>query len=410
MTADCGVEGLTYRNSYNFPYPETYTVIPYAKGAKVARIMMYPMISIGNAMTKEVWPVDPRSLCLQQLKELKAMGYSLFSAFEHEFQVIDKSTDRPLWQGTEFCNTNKFALNEELAFTFDKYLYQMGIDLEMQHVEYSPGQYEFPMKPAWGIYGADNSFTFRNAIKQIAQQKNYLATFATTPFPANMKGASNGAHFNFSIWSEQKQPQDTTDDYKTESNQNKTNALYDAKSENKLSDTAMYFIGGILEHINAMTIFANITPNCYRRSNTHAWAPGNVSWGRFNRSVLVRVKTDGQKTYFEYRLSPSACNPYLVTASVIAAGIDGIRNKTKPKYKECTKYAWNEEYKHLPKLPADMQSAIEGLKKDKIIWNAFGDRFCNMLISTKETELKELEALAKDIGQEAAETKMFLNL
>eukprot|EP00484_Ammonia_sp_Unknown_P030432 CAMPEP_0197038030 /NCGR_PEP_ID=MMETSP1384-20130603/15084_1 /TAXON_ID=29189 /ORGANISM="Ammonia sp." /LENGTH=495 /DNA_ID=CAMNT_0042468421 /DNA_START=19 /DNA_END=1506 /DNA_ORIENTATION=+ len=426
---DTVAEGVTFRNCFNFPYPETYCVLPYCTQSKVARIMMYPMIKLGDSVQYEAWPLDPRTICLQQLKQLHSMGYSLFSAFEHEFQVIDSNNNEPLWSGKEFCGTNKFALHQDFAFELEKHLYRMGIDVEQMHVEYSPGQYELPMKASWGIAAADNSFTFRNSIKQIAAQKGYTATFATTPFPDNIQGASNGAHFNFSLWTnsnkQQKnqgntdekesaeKPKDAASDEKKGSNDSdaKVNAFYDETSKNRLSEVAMYFIGGVLEHINAITIFSNITANCYRRTNTHAWAPGNASYGRNNRTVLIRCKTEGNKgTYLEFRLSPSACNPYMVTASVLAAGIDGIKNKIQPKYGECTKDAMGADYEHIPKLPKDLSEAMEALKKDKIIWNAFGERFCTMLINTKTLELKELEDLAKQIGREKAETKMFLDI
>eukprot|EP01083_Nonionella_stella_P152612 489466_1 len=418
LTLDASDDGLTYRNAFGYPYPDTYTIIPYSKSSKIARIMMHPYI---NNLTKEVWPCDPRTICLQQLSQLKAMGFDLYSSFEHEFQMIDNATDEPLWSGKEYCSNNKFTQHQDFAFALDKYLYKMGVDVEVMHVEYSPGQYELPMVPEFGIYAADNSFTFRNAIKQIAQQNDYLATFATTPFPAQMNGASNGTHFNFSLWKDSADAVDAKDndeiiylnedDTENTDNKGKTNAFCDENTATKLSEIAMYFMGGVLKHIDALTVFANGTPNCFRRSIAHSWSPGNVSWGRNNRSVLMRVKTDGQSgTYMEYRLPCAACNPYMVMTSLVAAGIDGIKNKIKPKYKECVKDAWDEEYQHLPKIVPTMKEALKALKDDKVIWNAFGDRFCTMLINVKELELKELDELAKKIGQEQAETNMFLDI
>merc|ERR1719499_1365886 len=270
------------------------------------------------------------------------------------------------------------------------------------------------MKASWGIRGADNSFTLRTAMKQMAQRRGILATFATTPFPDNMEGASNGAHFNFSIWKKggnDKGDDDDDDDGNEKKEDDAINMLYDEKSGNKLSETALYFIGGILEHIGALTVFANGTPNCFRRSIQHDWSPGNVSWGANNRTVLLRYKTDGADgTYFEYRLPGAACNPYLVTASVIAAGIDGIKRKIKPKYKECTKSAWDQEYAELPLIAKDMTTAIGKLKEDKTIWNALGDRFCTMYSNIKEKEVDELQKLTNKIGREKAEIQMFLRI
>ena len=175
---DVGCEGLTYRNAWCFPYPETYRVVPYSTGAKVARIMMYPLI---DKLTREVWPIDPRSICLRQLAELKGLGFHLLSAFEHEFQVFDATSLKPLWSGKEFCGNSKFAEHEDLAFSMERALLALGVDVEQMHVEWGPGQYELPVKAAWGIAGADDSFTLRTAVKQLAHKQGHLASFATTP-------------------------------------------------------------------------------------------------------------------------------------------------------------------------------------------------------------------------------------
>jgi len=416
---DVGGKGLTYRNSWNFPYPETYTVVPYASNAKVARIMFYPLI---NRMTKEVWPVDPRTICLNQIRELRAMGYDMLSAFEHECQLFDDKTLEPIWTKHEYCSNGKFVEKEDLIYDFDRALLKMGVDVEQLHVEYSPGQLEMPMKATWGIEAADNSFTLRTTLKQMAQKRGLLATFATTPFPDNMQGASNGAHFNFSLWTkggaatsgdgDKDKGGDKGGDKDGDSKEEESvNAFYDENSDNKLSETALHFIGGILEHIDALTMFSNATPNCFRRSIEHSWSPGNVSWGANNRTVLLRYKTDGPSgCYFEYRLPGAACNPYLVTASLLAAGIDGIKKKIKPKYKECTANAFSKEYEDLPLIAKDMPTAIQHLKEDKIIWEALGDRFCTMLTNIKALEVEELDKLAEEMGREKAEIDMFLRI
>merc|ERR1719326_1524396 len=124
------------------------------------------------------------------------------------------------------------------------------------------------MKATWGIEAADNSFTLRTAIKQMAQKRGLLASFATTPFPDNMQGASNGAHFNFSIWAKGGGHNESSDGDKDKEREKEkghkdkghkdkggdkdggdskeeeaVNAFYDESSGNRLSEVGLHFIG-----------------------------------------------------------------------------------------------------------------------------------------------------------------------
>ena len=116
------------------------------------------------------------------------------------------------------------------------------------------------MKPSWGIKSGDDSFTYKTIIKQIGIKYNYIASFVTTPECDKTSGCSNGAHFNHSLWDDG------------------NNLFYDEQSDDKLSMTAKYWIGGIFKHIKAISCFAVPTINCYRRVAKHAWAPSVAAW------------------------------------------------------------------------------------------------------------------------------------
>jgi len=110
------------------------------------------------------------------------------------------------------------------------------------------------------------------------------------------------------------------------------NAFADADAEKGLSQTALYYIGGILKHAKAITRVANPTINSYRRLVPGYEAPCYISWSTTNRSALIRVPAArGNGTRAEFRSPDPMCNPYLTFACMLAAGLDGSRTRSCPR-------------------------------------------------------------------------------
>ena len=106
------------------------------------------------------------------------------------------------------------------------------------------------------------------------------------------------------------------------------NVFHDPDGPAQLSEIARYFLGGLLEHFHALMCVGNPTVNSYCRMwDTGFWAPIYKNWGWQNRTTTVRVASGGR---FEYRGVDSSSNPYLTTAALLVAGLDGIRNKIDP--------------------------------------------------------------------------------
>ena len=296
------VEEKNFGDSVCFPDLSTYTVLPWCKNT--ARVIV--------DATFDGKPIDaiPREIAKTQLSRLKELGYSILSAHEHEFYVVDSATKKPAFETRQWNATSRSNFNLDFTQQLGHDLPLAGVDIECIETEYNPGQMEIPYKPAFGIRAADNAYTYKVAIKEIAQQHNYIASFMTKPITSEAQG--NGAHLNHSLWDAD----------------GKNNLLYDESSPTGLSTLAQHWMAGILAHGPAITLLHSPTINCIKRHQLDSWSPANTTWGFDNRSCLLRVKIAGPKgTYIENRLGSSAGSPYLSLAGMIIAGIDGIQRQ-----------------------------------------------------------------------------------
>jgi glutamine synthetase len=172
---------------------------------------------------------------------------------------------------------------------------------------------------------------------------------------------------------------------------NGKNAFFDPNGENQLSDTAMYYIGGILKHAKAITRVANPTINSYKRLVPGYEAPCYISWSAANRSALVRVPAArGNSTRAEFRSPDPMCNPYLTFACMLAAGLDGIKNKIMPPESTNTNiYHLDERARkklHIDMLPGSLMESNAALLKDDILCKTLGDHVVTNLSSIAQME------------------------
>jgi len=162
------------------------------------------------------------------------------------------------------------------------------------------------------------------------------------------------------------------------------------KKKDELSETAQYWLGGLLLHAPAIAALHAPTVNCYRRFTDFSFAPTLATWGVQNRTCAVRVKLGGEEgTYFENRMGCGGANPYLIMAATIAAGMDGLDKKIKPPpasagiaYKDLDK-----ENKDKASLPKTLEAALDLLQKDKIICDALGAEFIKCFVAVKKFEI-----------------------
>eukprot|EP01083_Nonionella_stella_P019584 54371_1 len=351
---------------------------------KMAQIRYHPL-------NPKYASLDPRVICKNIISKLATeFGVHLYSAFEHEFQLFKPSNGElvPCWDDPAFCNNLELLSNGYGSFLVEceRTLRALDVRLGTMHLEAAPGQCEWTMKPAIGIQAADNSFLYKQSIKQIARNHGLRAMFATTPQCDKTEFNSNGAHFNHSLW-----------------DKDGKNVFFDANASDKLSLLGRYWVGGILKHVKGMTVFAVPTVNCYRRvNNKHNWSPCTGSWAFGNRSCMIRVKINGDDPngcYLEYRLPCSASNPYYVISSVLLAGMDGIRNKILPRYApvgdDDEDPNLDERFDTIPQCLAD---ALNELQKDNVMCEGFGEYFVDRYCKVKQLEIAALDKYATKFG------------
>jgi glutamine synthetase len=221
---------------------------------------------------------------------------------------------------------------------------------------------------------------FRTAVKQICRRHGLHATFMTKPALPNF--FSSGWHLHQSLI-------DVDESLNAFTNH--------ADNGFPLSECGRYFLGGLLEHARAGSIFATPTVNGYKRFAPMSFAPDRASWAVDNRGAFIRVLggPDDPTTHLENRAGEPCANPYLYMAAQIAAGLDGIDGKLNPGPPDLEPYAADR-----PLLPTSLDRAIDALEADGAVFRAaFGDPFVDFITTIKRHEAGRYHAHVSDWEQ-----------
>jgi len=252
----------------------------------------------------------PRQRLKKIRNQAKKLGYTFNVGPELEFFIFpDKYTPQPLDQRGYFDSTAEgpgSAIVEDIVDTLKK----IGIHVECSHHEVAPSQFEIDVKYQEVLTAADQVMLIRWVAKQIAQQHGKYITFMPKP----IKGENgSGMHTHMSLF------------------QGDQNAFHSATDPFKLSPLARHFCAGVLNHVQEFTSVTNSNVNSYKRLVEGYEAPVYISWGRRNRSSLIRVPQyrvgKDKATRIELRSPDPCCNPYLAFTVMLAAGLDGIDKK-----------------------------------------------------------------------------------
>jgi glutamine synthetase len=253
---------------------------------------------------------------------------------------------------------------------------EMGLAPEKHHHEVAPSQHELGMKFSTLTRMADNMQIYKYVVHQVASGYGKTATFMPKPvFGDN----GSGMHVHQSIWKEG-QPLFAGDRYAD------------------LSETCLYYIGGIIKHAKAINAFANSTTNSYKRLVPGFEAPVLLAYSARNRSASVRIPwvSSPKGKRIETRFPDAAGNPYLTFAALLMAGIDGIENKIHPG-DPMDKDLYDlppEELKDIPTVCASLRDALTALDRDREFLkkgNVFNDDQIDAYIDLKAAEVKRFE-------------------
>jgi glutamine synthetase len=151
-----------------------------------------------------------------------------------------------------------------------------------------------------------------------------------------------------------------------------------------------WWLGGQIAHAEALCAFAAPTINCGKRYKLYSFAPTNATWGVENRTTGFRMKNlGGQGVHIENRLPCGSSNPYLVMASVLAAGLDGLKNKTEPPA-ETQGIAYG--LKDVIDLPTRLEHSLDALEADTTLRAALGEEFIKLFVAVKRHEIGKAKA------------------
>ncbi|MEK7413727.1 MAG: type I glutamate--ammonia ligase [Planctomycetota bacterium] len=252
----------------------------------------------------------------------------------------------------------------------------MGMEVDLHHHEVaSPGQCEIGIKFGTAVTAGDLVHKYKYAVKNTCYQHGKTATFMPKPMFGDN---GSGMHCHTSIWKGGKN-------------------IYAGNVYSKLSQEAVWAIGGILKHGRSIQALTNPSLNSYRRLVPHYEAPVNLAYSASNRSASIRIPhVSGDKARrFEFRCPDSSGSPYLVTAALLMASLDGIKNKIDPG-KPMDKNIYDLPPEELAKLPStcgSLDEAISELEKDKAWLTAgdvFSEDFLDAYLSFKKTNEVEV--------------------
>ena len=387
------------------PDPATFAIIPWSSNRNTARLLCDVFWGGGRGRLE----FDPRGISQNAEKYLTKQGFDYsFWGPEVEFFVFDKihwdvltpykgqsysieSKEAPwsqegdgypmgLQEGyypstpsdtlTPYRNDCVEILNEDFGIICDNHHHEVA----------TAGQCEIDIKYDYLTNAADGAQTYKYVVRNVAQKHSKIATMM--PKPISMDSGS-GMHTNVSLWKDNK------------------NSFFDPDDADELSQTGRYFCGGVINHARALTAITNPTTNSYHRLVPGYEAPVYIAWSTGNRSATIRIPAHfkGEKYSYlkrlEYRVPDPSSNPYLVFSAVLAAGLDGIKNKLDPGdpiHEDIYKMSKTERKKKgIDVLPANLGEALDELDSDrKFLEPIFKNVVLDRIIELERRDQKEI--------------------
>ncbi len=343
---------------------------------------------------------DPRLVAEKTEEYLREQGYTAKTGVEMEFFIfrsvyasIDLVQQTLLVEAPEIPENNGYIPvkkgyhlvepADEVAVIRDaiiKEFEKLGYAISKSHHEVATaGQVEITSKSYPVVEIGDLSQWFKYVAKTVAARNGFKAVFLPKPLPGDN---GSGMHIHLSLWS------------------NGKNLFYDPSDEHRLSQLAIYFIGGVLEHGRSLSAIVSPTVNSYRRLIPGYEAPTILAWAVGNRSVALRVPKVVEERIFrvEYRPPDPLANPYLAVSALLMAGLDGIKKKIDPGdpfQDDAYNYSLEElRRKGYKQLPRSLDEALDELETDnEYLKSVFPRELLETYIEAKRKEARELQAI-----------------
>jgi glutamine synthetase len=340
----------------------------------------------------EPWPFAPRVILRRQLERLGESGYVLKVGAEVEYFLVRRSSSGgievadPLDQAKAPCyDARALTRMYDHLTSVSRHMNALGWANYANDHEDANGQFEQNFRYADPMTTADRVIVFRYMVHALAAEAGMLATFMPKPF-SNLTG--NGLHMHLSMWDE-----------------GDTELFVDSSDSRGLgmSDLGYSFIGGLLEHAQALAAIACPTVNSYKRlasvapDSGAAWSPVFATYGGNDRTHMLRVPAPGR---VEDRCIDGSANPYLTISAIIAAGLDGIERGLIPgdpcelNLLELTEEEAAE--RGLVSMPMTLWDALEHLEADEVLREGLGKTsdgdYIDYFVTTKRAEARSAHA------------------
>ncbi len=336
-------------------------------------------------LASDIWmdgkPVaqGPRVVLKRVAEQASSLGYVMKSGVECEFFLINPD-------GTGIADASDTATKPcyDQAALMRRYeviteicdaMLSLGWEPYQNDHEDANGQFEMNWTYDAALRTADRHVFFKFMAKSIAEKHGLRATFMPKPF---LGLTGSGCHSHVSVW------------------QGSRNAFEDEAGELGVSKLGYNFIGGIIEHADALCALLNPTVNSYKRINAPrtlsgaTWAPNTVTYTGNNRTHMIRIPEPGR---FELRLADGAANPYLLQAGIIAAGLDGITKAKDPGARlDINMYTEGHLVTDAKRLPLNLLDALRAFEASATLKEVLGDSLVSAYAKMKRAEWNEYAA------------------
>jgi len=365
------------------PDLETFVIIPKSNPSMPA---CASFICDVYTFLKTPYCGDPRYILKEQIKSAKKLGYELIVGVEIEFTLFHRGKN----DSAIFLDDKSDFLDESVSSGSDIRLKiantakLYGIEIEEMHHEAASCKHEIVLRHGNVLRVADNIIMLKKIIQDVAYREGYIASFMAKPL-AN-KNIRNSMHIHQNLV------------------KNGRNIFFDKEGKEILSQTALYYMGGILKYTKEMCIITNPTVNSYKRMLYKN--PVRISWGYDNRSALIRVPAISENRdkamRIELRSPDVMSNPYLVFASTLCAGLLGIKEEIIPNLpmnKKPSEYT-SEELELYELFPVNLSIALLNAKNSKFLRKVLGEKAFHEYYDNKHKEWNEYDMYVTDWERE----------
>lgn len=336
----------------------------------------YAMADVRDTVGGGESGVSPRNVLKRIVSEYEAIGLIPVIGPELEFYLARRSTDgtykRALDQLGRVYMNGALVDPDGIFLSMTRQLAGLGLGIFAANHEFSPAQFEINMWHGPAVEASDRAFLLKTAVKELAARAGLHATFMGKPWNDE---SGSGFHLHASV----------TD---FEGN----NLMADESGE--LTETAQHMIAGILTHAPALVALTNPTVNSYRRLQPDSLAPFGINWGHDNRTTMIRIPPErGSGTRLELRVGDGAAVPHIAVGALLAAALDGIRNKT-PLQPPAEGWSYADE--DVATVPTSLHRALDALEADQALVDILGNEMISTFVTLKRDEVSRYERWVSD--------------